>query len=225
MGKIVGGGLPAAAYGGRRALMERIAPAGDVYQAGTLSGNPLAVAAALATLRELDDAASTRGWPRPPSALAEGLRDAAARRGRAGHGAVRPRSVHRVLHRAPAGHRLRRRGGLRHRRPTAPGAGRCWRAASTRPPRSSRPGSRRWRTPTATSSDPAGGRRGVCRGGDRMSLTALARRARRPRAARSRSSSGPARRADAGDPGPGAARGLRPSRRRAPRPSTSCCWS
>ena len=57
MGKVMGGGLPAAAYGGRRDLMERIAPAGDVYQAGTLSGNPLAVAAALATLRKLNDAA------------------------------------------------------------------------------------------------------------------------------------------------------------------------
>ena len=51
LGKIIGGGLPAAAYGGPPELMERIAPAGDVYQAGTLSGNPLAVAAALATLR------------------------------------------------------------------------------------------------------------------------------------------------------------------------------
>ena len=48
MGKVVGGGLPAAAYGGSVELMERIAPAGDVYQAGTLCGNPLAVAAALA---------------------------------------------------------------------------------------------------------------------------------------------------------------------------------
>ena len=56
MGKVLGGGLPAAAYGGPRELMERIAPAGDVYQAGTLSGNPLAVAAGLATLRELDAA-------------------------------------------------------------------------------------------------------------------------------------------------------------------------
>ena len=56
MGKVVGGGLPAAAYGGSRELMERIAPAGDVYQAGTLSGNPLAMAAGLATLRELDGA-------------------------------------------------------------------------------------------------------------------------------------------------------------------------
>ena len=50
MGKILGGGLPAAAYGGPRELMERVAPAGDVYQAGTLSGNPLATAAGLATL-------------------------------------------------------------------------------------------------------------------------------------------------------------------------------
>ncbi|HUA48482.1 MAG TPA: glutamate-1-semialdehyde 2,1-aminomutase [Solirubrobacteraceae bacterium] len=60
MGKIIGGGLPAAAYGGPRRLMQRIAPAGDVYQAGTLSGNPLAVAAALATLEHLDAAAYAR---------------------------------------------------------------------------------------------------------------------------------------------------------------------
>jgi glutamate-1-semialdehyde 2,1-aminomutase len=50
LGKVVGGGLPAAAYGGRRDLMEQIAPSGPVYQAGTLSGNPLAMAAGLATL-------------------------------------------------------------------------------------------------------------------------------------------------------------------------------
>jgi glutamate-1-semialdehyde 2,1-aminomutase len=53
LGKVVGGGLPAAAYGGRRDLMERVAPAGPVYQAGTLSGNPLAMAAGLATLEAL----------------------------------------------------------------------------------------------------------------------------------------------------------------------------
>ena len=51
LGKVLGGGLPAAAFGGPRETMERVAPAGDVYQAGTLSGNPLAVAAGLATLR------------------------------------------------------------------------------------------------------------------------------------------------------------------------------
>lgn len=54
LGKVVGGGLPAAAYGGKRNLMEQIAPAGPVYQAGTLSGNPLAMAAGLATLHVLD---------------------------------------------------------------------------------------------------------------------------------------------------------------------------
>ena len=53
LGKVVGGGLPAAAYGGPRALMEQIAPAGPVYQAGTLSGNPVAMAAGLATLEVL----------------------------------------------------------------------------------------------------------------------------------------------------------------------------
>jgi glutamate-1-semialdehyde 2,1-aminomutase len=77
MGKVIGGGLPAAAYGGARALMERISPAGDVYQAGTLSGNPLAVAAGLSTLRLLDDAAYAQlgDYTRR---LAEGLRDVAA---------------------------------------------------------------------------------------------------------------------------------------------------
>jgi len=81
MGKIIGGGLPAAAYGGRRELMERIAPAGDVYQAGTLSGNPLATAAALATLRKLTDAAYEQ-LAATTAALATGLREAAASAGR-----------------------------------------------------------------------------------------------------------------------------------------------
>jgi glutamate-1-semialdehyde 2,1-aminomutase len=53
LGKIIGGGLPVGAYGGRREIMEMLAPNGPVYQAGTLSGNPLAMAAGLATLREL----------------------------------------------------------------------------------------------------------------------------------------------------------------------------
>jgi glutamate-1-semialdehyde 2,1-aminomutase len=53
LGKVIGGGLPVGAYGGRREIMERIAPSGDVYQAGTLSGNPLAMAAGLAQLRIL----------------------------------------------------------------------------------------------------------------------------------------------------------------------------
>jgi glutamate-1-semialdehyde 2,1-aminomutase len=60
LGKVIGGGLPAAAFAGPRELMERMAPAGDVYQAGTLSGNPLAVAAGRATLAQLDAAAYER---------------------------------------------------------------------------------------------------------------------------------------------------------------------
>jgi glutamate-1-semialdehyde 2,1-aminomutase len=56
LGKVLGGGLPIGAYGGRREIMEQIAPAGPVYQAGTLSGNPLAVSSGLATLRALNDA-------------------------------------------------------------------------------------------------------------------------------------------------------------------------
>ena len=55
-GKVMGGGLPAAAFGGRADVMAQLAPAGPVYQAGTLSGNPLAAAAGLATLRRCDDA-------------------------------------------------------------------------------------------------------------------------------------------------------------------------
>lgn len=60
LGKVLGGGLPIGAYGGPRAIMEQVAPAGPVYQAGTLSGNPLAVAAGLATLDALDDRAYRR---------------------------------------------------------------------------------------------------------------------------------------------------------------------
>jgi glutamate-1-semialdehyde 2,1-aminomutase len=81
LGKVVGGGLPAAAYGGPRELMEQIAPAGPVYQAGTLSGNPLAMAAALATLEVLEDPSI---WPhaeRWADAAARTLESAAAREG------------------------------------------------------------------------------------------------------------------------------------------------
>lgn len=80
LGKVIGGGLPSAAYAGRRDLMERVAPAGDVYQAGTLSGNPLAVAAGLATL-ELLDGDAYRRLDAITAQLATGLRDAAAATG------------------------------------------------------------------------------------------------------------------------------------------------
>ena len=79
LGKVLGGGLPAAAFGGPAATMERIAPAGDVYQAGTLSGNPLAVAAGLATLRGLD-AAAYRRLGELTARLAAGLSELAAGR-------------------------------------------------------------------------------------------------------------------------------------------------
>jgi glutamate-1-semialdehyde 2,1-aminomutase len=77
LGKVIGGGLPAAAYAGPREPMERVAPAGDVYQAGTLSGNPLATAAGLATLRLLDDPAYAE-LERLARSLADGLAAAAA---------------------------------------------------------------------------------------------------------------------------------------------------
>jgi glutamate-1-semialdehyde 2,1-aminomutase len=80
LGKVIGGGLPAAAYAGRADLMERIAPDGDVYQAGTLSGNPLAVAAGLATLRLLDEAAYAQ-LDRTTAELAAGLESAAREAG------------------------------------------------------------------------------------------------------------------------------------------------
>jgi glutamate-1-semialdehyde 2,1-aminomutase len=76
IGKILGGGLPAAAVGGRAELMRMLAPAGDVYQAGTLSGNPLAVAAGLATLALLDEPAYQR-LASLTERLAAGLREAA----------------------------------------------------------------------------------------------------------------------------------------------------
>ena len=76
MGKVIGGGLPAGAVGGRAELMRMLAPAGAVYQAGTLSGNPLAVAAGLATLALLDDGAYLR-LAALTEELAAGLREAA----------------------------------------------------------------------------------------------------------------------------------------------------
>ena len=78
LGKVIGGGLPVAAYGGRRELMESVAPSGPVYQAGTLSGNPLAMAAGIATLQtltpQLHDTIARR-----TSTLVQGLVESAAR--------------------------------------------------------------------------------------------------------------------------------------------------
>jgi glutamate-1-semialdehyde 2,1-aminomutase len=77
LGKVIGGGVPCAAYGGPRRLMELISPAGAVYQAGTLSGNPLAMAAGLSTLEILKEPGAYNTLERRSSMLAEGLIDAA----------------------------------------------------------------------------------------------------------------------------------------------------
>jgi glutamate-1-semialdehyde 2,1-aminomutase len=77
LGKVVGGGLPAAAYGGRRDLMREIAPAGPVYQAGTLSGNPLAVAAGRETLRQLGKRGVYDALGAKARTLADGLQERA----------------------------------------------------------------------------------------------------------------------------------------------------
>ena len=73
LGKVIGGGLPAAAYGGRRDVMEMVAPSGPVYQAGTLSGNPLAMAAGIATLRELGRPGSYQQLSHASRSVAEAL--------------------------------------------------------------------------------------------------------------------------------------------------------
>jgi glutamate-1-semialdehyde 2,1-aminomutase len=81
LGKVVGGGLPAAAYGGRRELMSQVAPSGPVYQAGTLSGNPLAVAAGLETLRRLARPGVYEALAETTRLLTEGLAARAAAAG------------------------------------------------------------------------------------------------------------------------------------------------
>jgi len=77
LGKIIGGGLPVGAYGGRREVMEMVAPLGPVYQAGTLSGNPLAMAAGIATLRVLQQGAVYQRLEVASVYLEDGLRRAA----------------------------------------------------------------------------------------------------------------------------------------------------
>ena len=79
LGKIIGGGLPVGAYGGRRDVMEVVAPLGGMYQAGTLSGNPLAVTAGIATLKALARPGAYEGLEAAASRLADGLASAARR--------------------------------------------------------------------------------------------------------------------------------------------------
>jgi glutamate-1-semialdehyde 2,1-aminomutase len=77
LGKIIGGGLPIGAYGGRKDIMQMIAPAGPVYQAGTLSGNPVAVAAGLETIRQLKKPGVYKELEKKSKELADGLGEAA----------------------------------------------------------------------------------------------------------------------------------------------------
>jgi glutamate-1-semialdehyde 2,1-aminomutase len=81
LGKVIGGGLPVGAYGGRREIMEMIAPAGPVYQAGTLSGNPLAMTAGIETLNALGQPSVWHELERRATILADGLAAAASRAG------------------------------------------------------------------------------------------------------------------------------------------------
>lgn len=81
LGKVIGGGLPVGAYGGRREIMEKVAPSGPIYQAGTLSGNPLAMAAGLATLMELERPGTYERLTRMAVRLKEGFLKAAEETG------------------------------------------------------------------------------------------------------------------------------------------------
>jgi glutamate-1-semialdehyde 2,1-aminomutase len=81
LGKVIGGGMPLAAFGGPRAVMECLAPLGPVYQAGTLSGNPVATACGLATLKEIEKPGFFADLARKTSLLCEGFQAQAKRRG------------------------------------------------------------------------------------------------------------------------------------------------
>jgi len=81
MGKVIGGGMPLAAFGAKRAVMEHLAPLGGVYQAGTLSGNPIATACGLATLKEISRPGFYEELGRKTQSLISGLKGAAAAEG------------------------------------------------------------------------------------------------------------------------------------------------
>jgi len=81
LGKIVGGGMPAAAFGGRADLMDQLSPNGPVYQAGTLSGNPLAMAAGIAALKVLKDSDPYAGLDRTMASFTSGLEELAKKAG------------------------------------------------------------------------------------------------------------------------------------------------
>lgn len=81
LGKVIGGGLPVGAYGGKKKIMSMVSPEGPVYQAGTLSGNPLAMTAGIETIKELSIKGSYRQLENRSALLEKGLVDAARRAG------------------------------------------------------------------------------------------------------------------------------------------------
>jgi glutamate-1-semialdehyde 2,1-aminomutase len=88
LGKIIGGGLPVGAFGGKKKIMEMLAPSGPVYQAGTLSGNPLAMTAGIETLKNLQKKGTYEKLFKSTNTLADGLSEIARRRGVPVHTAV-----------------------------------------------------------------------------------------------------------------------------------------
>ena len=113
LGKIIGGGLPVGAYGGNREIMKWIAPEGPVYQAGTLSGNPLAVAAGIATLKALQRPGTYQRLERLFVRAGGGPWQGGARCGRSGADQPRRVDVHGIFH-PGAGDRFRLGQGKRH---------------------------------------------------------------------------------------------------------------
>ena len=103
LGKVIGGGLPVGAYGGRAAIMDQISPLGPVYQAGTLSGNPVAMAAGLAMLKALGERPQddlSRASTRLPPSWSPASPQAAQRRRSRGHRQPGRQHVHLVLYRS-----------------------------------------------------------------------------------------------------------------------------
>jgi glutamate-1-semialdehyde aminotransferase len=132
MGKVIGGGMPLAAFGGKRAVMEHLAPLGPVYQAGTLSGNPVATACGLATLREISKPGFFDACRPQDATLVEGLQQAPPTRGRAFQRRLRRRHV-RLLPAARAAAELRTGDEDRQRALQPAVSMACWTAACTSP--------------------------------------------------------------------------------------------
>ena len=150
LGKVIGGGLPAAAYGGPAELMDRLAPDGPVYQAGTLSGNPLAMAAGLETLRRLDAPGGYERLGALATRLAEGFRDAAVEAGVELSTAAVGGMFGFFFHPGPVRNFAEAKQGRRRALPRASSRP-CSSRASTCRPLPTRPASCRWRTARRTS--------------------------------------------------------------------------